>query len=515
MATPKQVKRRGRLSLILGAIVATVLFAAVAYADNLQSDLNTTTGGLDKTVDLGTLPASSAQSQDVFLFVDETSGAVNNPSYPFSVSGSKDAASTFTGSTSFSGVTISAPGTANGQSGQVAWTTPAAQATEQTYTIVEKFSTAADLNTNPATVTITFKIAAAPSDTTPPVITPNVSGTLGTNGWYTSNVTVSWSVVDNESAISSSTGCGSTTISSNTSGTTLTCSATSAGGTSSESVTIKRDASPPSVSVASVKNADDTVYTPGTWTNQDVTVDFSCTDNGPSGVATLTPDPVTKGEGENQSASTTCTDNAGNSANGSVSDIDVDKTAPVLSCNAASFLLNQPAAQVSAAVSDSLSGPASTPVYGSADTSSVGTKTVLLTGFDNAGNSSSRSCSYTVGYAFDGLYAPVDRPNTMNVSKAGQAIPLKWRLTDYNGAPVLSGVTVTVKAVSASCALGTTTDLVEEYAAGASGLQNLGDGYYQFNWKTPTSYASSCKNIGLDLGEGSVRSNLALFSFKK
>ena len=32
------------------------------------------------------------------------------------------------------------------------------------------------------------------TDTTPPVITPNVSGTLGNNGWYKSNVTISWNV---------------------------------------------------------------------------------------------------------------------------------------------------------------------------------------------------------------------------------------------------------------------------------------------------------------------------------
>jgi hypothetical protein len=39
------------------------------------------------------------------------------------------------------------------------------------------------------------------------------------------------------------------------------------------------------------------------------------------------------------------------------------------------------------------------------------------------------------------------------------------------------------------------TDVVEEYAAGASSLQNLGGGYYQFNWKSPTSYVNSCKTL--------------------
>ena len=32
-----------------------------------------------------------------------------------------------------------------------------------------------------------------PGDPTPPVVTPLITGTLGTNGWYVSNVTVNWS----------------------------------------------------------------------------------------------------------------------------------------------------------------------------------------------------------------------------------------------------------------------------------------------------------------------------------
>jgi hypothetical protein len=100
-----------------------------------------------------------------------------------------------------------------------------------------------------------------PADSTPPVITPNISGTLGTNGWYTSNVTVSWSVIDNESAVSSSSGCSSTTINTDTTGTTLTCTATSAGGTAMQSVTIKRDATAPVVVVTGV--TDGATYTLG------------------------------------------------------------------------------------------------------------------------------------------------------------------------------------------------------------------------------------------------------------
>lgn len=194
---------------------------------------------------------------------------------------------------------------------------------------------------------------------------------------------------------------------------------------------------------------------------------------------------------------------------------EIDATPPTVTCQAASFILNQSPAEVSATVTDDTSGPVASTISAAADTTTVGSKSVSLTGYDNAGNSATASCSYTVGYSFDGLYAPVDRPNTLNVSKAGQAIPLKWRLTDYYGNPVTTLTSVTVKASSIACALSATSDQIEEYAAGSSGLQNLGDGYYQFNWKTPTSYANSCKTIGLDLGEGTVRSNMAFFTFKK
>jgi hypothetical protein len=130
-------------------------------------------------------------------------------------------------------------------------------------------------------------------------------------------------------------------------------------------------------------------------------------------------------------------------------------------------------------------------------------------------SSSSPAVRITVAYKFLGFFAPVDRPNTYNVSKAGQSIPLKWRLLDANDQPVTNLTAVNIAITSLSCSSSTVTDLIEEYAPGASGLQNQGDGYYQFNWKTPPSYALTCKNIGLDFGNGYVERALANFNFKK
>jgi len=54
---------------------------------------------------------------------------------------------------------------------------------------------------------------------------------------------------------------------------------------------------------------------------------------------------------------------------------------------------------------------------------------------------------------------------------------------------------------------------VAETATGISGLQDKGDGYYQLDWKSPKSYAKSCKTVHLDLGEGITHD--AYFDFKK
>jgi hypothetical protein len=88
-------------------------------------------------------------------------------------------------------------------------------------------------------------------DLTPPVVTPNVAGTLGGNGFYLSDVTVTWDVQDPESDITSLDGCDPVTISSDTAGTTLTCTATSAGGSSSVPFIARRDVTPPTVTCPS------------------------------------------------------------------------------------------------------------------------------------------------------------------------------------------------------------------------------------------------------------------------
>ena len=117
-----------------------------------------------------------------------------------------------------------------------------------------------------------------PPDTTPPVIQLSVNGTLGTNGWYRSDVALSWTVTDPDSTVSSTTSCGSTTITSDTAGQIVTCNATSAGGSATKSVTIKRDTAPPTATITTPANG--AFYPAGSVVN----ASYGCSDL-PPGVA--------------------------------------------------------------------------------------------------------------------------------------------------------------------------------------------------------------------------------------
>jgi hypothetical protein len=92
-----------------------------------------------------------------------------------------------------------------------------------------------------------LRIRLLASDATGPTITPHITpGVQGDHGYYTQPQTVTWDVADPDSAVASTSGCGSTTVSVETNGTTLTCSATNIlGETTSSSVTLKYDGTAP------------------------------------------------------------------------------------------------------------------------------------------------------------------------------------------------------------------------------------------------------------------------------
>jgi hypothetical protein len=363
---------------------------------------------------------------------------------------------------------------------------------------------------------------AVDADTTPPVITANVGGTVGNDGWYTSDVSISWTVVDNESTVSSSTGCGSSVVSADTSGTTFTCQATSEGGTNSQSVTVKRDATAPTLSFGAASPAANA----NGWHRTDVSFPFTAND-ATSGVASATPASpvVVNGEGSARTASVTVTDNAGNSETFATPPVKIDRTAPTVTITSpgdgASYLLG---AQLLAgySCSDGLSGIVSCagPVAngGAINTSASGSFSFAVNATDQAGNTASRSHGYSVvdaGYSFGGFFWPVKNPPTVNVMKAGWIAPLRWSLLDSNGKVVSDRKTFkSVSSRAVSCQSGASSATVGESSSGGStGLfYNPITKKFVYLWKTSSGWKGTCRVMTLELSDGQQRE--ALFRFR-
>jgi hypothetical protein len=208
---------------------------------------------------------------------------------------------------------------------------------------------------------------------------------------------VQWAV-SSATKILSESGCSTHTLTGNTKGTTYTCTATNAAGTTSRSVTVKRDATAPVVHAVASPAANS-----AGWRNRVVTVTF--TDNDAvSGIASCTAPAVLSTEGANQSASGTCTDNAGlTGAPVTASGISIDLTPPAVTVsvptNGAVYARGS-TVLASYACTDALSGvkSCSAPTAnGSAlPTGTSGTKTFTVTGTDLAANTTKTTISYSV-----------------------------------------------------------------------------------------------------------------------
>jgi hypothetical protein len=150
-----------------------------------------------------------------------------------------------------------------------------------------------------------FELQYDTGDAPPPIITPLVSGTLGNHGWYTSDVQISWSVVDDESALSSIRGCETQILPYDIGGIFFSCRATSAGGISVRSVEIKRDATAPTLAPVVSPNP--------VLLNRAATATPNASDN-LSGVASASCGAVDTSTPGNHTVACTAIDNAGNSA---------------------------------------------------------------------------------------------------------------------------------------------------------------------------------------------------------
>jgi hypothetical protein len=221
-------------------------------------------------------------------------------------------------------------------------------------------------------------------DKTAPTIGHSFTPLSYTDGaWTNDEVTVTFACADSSSGVAS---CAApvTKSSEGASQQVVGTATDNAGNSATDTAVVSIDKTPPTISATAsgTRNA-------AGWYKDDVTVTFTCAD-ALSGTATC-PEPKLLSEGENQSASGTVTDAAGNSASDGITGINIDKTPPVLS---GAFISGWHTGDVAVSWSctDALSGPAAQPVDDNvtgegADLSSTATCT------DKAGNTATKTVS--------------------------------------------------------------------------------------------------------------------------
>ena len=326
----------------------------------------------------------------------------------------------------------------------------------------------------------------------------------GSNGWYKSNVSLTWNVSELESPNSlQKTGCNNQDITADQAETNYDCSATSAGGsTGPVSVSIKRDATAPVIAFNGPSTS--------VWYTANVTANWSCSDV-TSGPVSNSASATTSGEGNAVPATGACADNAGNSA----SDIQyfmVDQTDPTLTWNGGpaaggSYYFGSVPAAPTCTASDDLSGPNGCAVsdYGT----SVGSHTMTATANDVAGNSYSETRSYTVlAWTLNGFYQPVDmtpagNPTVWNTVRGGSTVPLKFEV--FAGTTELTATSIInqpLRATSVSC-VGNTVDEIELTATGGTSLRyDTTGGQFIYNWQTPRQ-VGACYKVTVITADGS------------
>lgn len=357
------------------------------------------------------------------------------------------------------------------------------------------------------TVTATYSIY----DPSAPSIgsTLNPAAPDGNDGWYKSNVSLTWSVSEPESPNSlSKEGCVNQSITADQVATSYSCSASSAGGSSGPvSVVIKRDATPPSVSGSPTTSPNG-----AGWYKNDVVIGWTCGDD-TSGLAAACPaDSTIFSEGLALTASSgDVFDNAGNSASAVSSPaVKIDKTAPSVSlvggpANGASYYFGFVPTAPTCSALDALSGLAGSCSV-SGYSSAVGSHTVKASATDIAGNSAEASNSYSVlAWSLSGFFQPVDMGGVFNTVKSGSTVPLKFRVSA--GSTELTDVATvkTVSYVKILCSGGVIEDAVEEVAPAGSTLLRYDStgGQFIYNLKT-SGKAGDCYRATMTTQDGST-----------
>jgi hypothetical protein len=150
------------------------------------------------------------------------------------------------------------------------------------------------------------------------------------------------------------------------------------------------------------------------------------------------------------------------------------------------FKLDGAGSNVVANVTDATSGALAASVFGAADLSSVGNKSLLLVGSDRAGNTSTVVCPYRVSYRVIGV-AP-----TSAVLFRGSTVPIQFRLANAAGTRISDSEAVDL--ISPTCKVKITLNGV---AAPGCAIYKLVSDVFEYGLYLPYSLSPGAYRLGI------------------
>ena len=217
----------------------------------------------------------------------------------------------------------------------------------------------------------------------------------------------------------------------------------------------------------------------------------------------------------------TVTDTGGGSDSDDVVVTVQDTLAPSISCpsnvvvtlpinsSATSMVVNYPAVTATDSCSSSVTVN-STPASGSVFP--IGATTVHATADDGNGHTSTCSFTVTVQYNFAGFFPPVANLPTLNIVQAGRAVPVKFSLSGNKGLGIFAAGSPSSGPIACNSS-DPATVLEETVTAGGSSLSyDAATDQYIYVWKTEQGWAGTCRQLVVQLNDGSIRR--ANFKFK-
>jgi hypothetical protein len=117
-------------------------------------------------------------------------------------------------------------------------------------------------------------------------------------------------------------------------------------------------------------------------------------------------------------------------------------------------------------------------------------------------------------YNFTGFFPPVDNTPTLNLVKAGSAIPVKFSLSGNQGLDIFAWLEGYPKSQQIACDTSATLDEIEQTvnAGGSSLSYDPVTDQYTYVWKTDKAWSRTCRQLQVKLNDAmTYRAN---FKFK-